>query len=102
MGWEIVANGMNSAPINYNSAATYVLKDVVATVNDDGVSSTCTIGEVDMVGPSQVESLFEISQFISRTNSQFIEIAKKPIDKTEAKFDWLTIKTRRKVLDFRE
>jgi len=52
MGWEIVANSVNSAPSNYNSAATYVLTDVVAKVNDDGVSSTCTIGEVDMVGPS--------------------------------------------------
>lgn len=67
MGWEIVANSVNSAPSNYNSAATYVLTDVVAKVNDDGVSSTCTIGEVDMVGPSQVESLFEVSQCIEIT-----------------------------------
>lgn len=51
---EEEANNDNSAPTDYNSAATYTLTDVVATVNDDGISSTCTIGEVDMVGPSWI------------------------------------------------
>jgi len=42
----------SDAPSNYNSATTYTLTDVIATANDDGLTSTCTIGEVDMVGPS--------------------------------------------------
>lgn len=59
-GWWIIVCLLSSwypgvsAPSNYESATTYTLTDVVAAVTDDGVTSMCTIGGVDMVGPSWV------------------------------------------------